>query len=62
MDGDSSCWHLHSLMKIWINVAVWTVMLTLSFRLGDPLAMLLSLMGWGFMHVMIEEVFGDDDF
>lgn len=49
-------------MKIWINVAVWTVLLALSFRLGDPLAMLLSLMGWGFMHVMIEDVFGDDDF
>lgn len=49
-------------MKIWINVLVWTVVLTLAFRLGDAVAMLLSLGGWGFLHVMIEEVFGDDDF
>jgi len=62
VDGDSSRWHLHSIVKIWINVLGWTAALTLAFRLGDVTAMLLSLAGWYFMHDMIEEVFGDDDF
>lgn len=49
-------------MKIWINILAWTAMLTLAFRLGDVVAVLLSLGGWGFMHAMIEDIFGIDDF
>lgn len=41
------------------NFFIFWMLLTWAFSLGDPIAMLLAIAGFLFMHTMIEDLFDE---